>query len=98
MGCSSCYTRLQTSFLEDKTQRRRKEQQRYEEQVLHLMLTLRSKFTAGATLVSCSASWRNVPASGCLGHGFNQTAGLRVGSTPLQVPPLYVEMCEREKK
>ena len=92
VGWSSSYAGFWPSFLEDKTQRRRKEQQKYEKQVLYLMLTLRCKFTAGATLISYSEIWRNVPASGCLGHGFNQTAGLRMASALLQMPPLYAEV------
>lgn len=39
-----------------------------------------------------------MPASGCLGHCFNQTAGLRMGSALLQMPPLYKEMYKKEEK
>lgn len=98
MGWSSYYAGLWSPFLEGKTQRRRKEQQRYEKQVLCLLPTLRCKFTAGVTLVKYSEIWRNVLASRCLGHGFNQTAGLRMASALLQMPPLYVEMYKKEKK
>jgi len=98
MGWSSCHAGLWPSSLEDKTQTRRKEPQRYEKQVLCLTPTPRCKFTAGATLVTYSETWREVPASGYLGHGFNQTAALRMASALLQMPPLYVEMYQKEKK
>lgn len=70
IDCSFCCAGL-WPFLENKTQRSREEQQRYEEQKLCLVLTIMCKFPEGATLVSYSEIWKNVPASGCLGHCFN---------------------------
>lgn len=94
MGWSSCYAGLWASFLEEKTQRRKKEQVRYEKQVLHLMLTLRCKFTTGTTLRSgekCASIW-------LFGTCFKWTARLRMASTLLQMLPLYAEMWEKGKK